>query len=371
MPHCELKWEIPNEINVRRKQSMKALRYYGKKDIRLEDVPEPSPGEGEVKIKVKACGICGSDIVDYETGPTNIPKVPITFGHEFSGEVVELGKGVSGINTGERVTVNPGVYCYKCFRCMHGQYMACVNLKWAGTVGEDGGFAAYAVVQSEQALPIPETMSYEAAAFVEPTMVGVHACKRAELKPGDDVVVVGAGPIGLLTLQVAKATGAGKVFVVEPLANRRKIALELGATKVFDPGDGDASIKKEITALTNGVRAEIVFQSAGPLPAMLTAQKLCRVGGKIVMMAQMPKSGEFAFEDMFLREQSIISSWGCVPDEYLTAIAYLADGRVRFEPLISARIKLEDVIQKGFQELSPGKEEERNDKHCKILVFPE
>jgi (R,R)-butanediol dehydrogenase/meso-butanediol dehydrogenase/diacetyl reductase len=350
---------------------MKALRYYGKKDIRLEEVPEPSPGEGEVKIKVKWCGICGSDIVDYENGPTNIPEVPITFGHEFSGEVVELGKGVKGIHAGDRVAVNPGVYCYKCHRCLHDQYMACVNLRWAGTVGQDGAFAPYVVVASEQALPIPEEVSYEAAAFVEPTMVGVHACKRADLRPGDSVVVIGAGPIGLLTLQVAKATGAGKVFVVEPLASRRKIALELGAAKVFSPDDGDVSIRKEVTSLTNGIRADVVFQCAGPLPAMITAQKLCRVGGKIVMMAQMPKPGEFPFEDLFLREQSIISSWGCMPDEFLTGIAFLADGRVKVEPLISSRIKLDDVIEKGFKELSFGKPEERNDKHCKILVSPE
>ena len=352
---------------------MKALRWHAQGDIRLDEVPEPIPGKGEVKIRVKYCGICGSDIHEYEAGPLLVPvpkphprtgkQAPVTLGHEFSGEVVEVGTGVSDIEVGERVAVRPTMPCYSCYWCQRGKYIQCTSLATIGYAW-DGAFATYAVVPADTVYRLPDGLDYAAAALCEPLAVALHGCKRGGLETEDRVAVIGAGPIGLLTIQAAKAAGAGQVFVVEPLASRRETALSLGATEALDPGEVD--VYKEISRLTDRLRVDIVFECAGPSVAMLAALRVCGRGGKIVEMGQMLESCSFPFQTLWFREQMIIASQGYV-DEFPQAVALLASGQVRAEPLITARIKLADIIERGFKELTG----EEKLKHLKILVSPE
>ena len=353
---------------------MKALRQHAQKDIRLEDIPEPTTGADKVKIKVKWCGICGSDIHEWDAGPLAIrttkphpspgsKTAPVVIGHEFSGDVVEVGNQVKNINSGDRVIVRPTVPCYECYWCKKGNHIQCAVLGSIGFVF-DGGFAEYVEVPGHCVFKIPDTLGYEAASFVEPLACGVHAIKRSGMLPGDSVAIIGAGPIGLLTMQAAKACGAGSIFVIETLSARSELALKLGATEVFNPEK--VNVGKEIAKLTGGIRADIAFECAGPAAAMVTALKVTGKGGKIIEVGQMIGSCDFPFPMFWMHEKTIIATQGYV-DEIPAAISFLADKKVDVEPMITGKIKLQNIIQDGFEALSG----EERFKHIKIIVSPE
>lgn len=352
---------------------MKALRWYAKKDIRLEDMAVPPVGPDQVKVKVKWCGICGSDIHEYQAGPFIIPTKPhpmpgskmppIILGHEFSGVVTEVGANVKNTKVGERVAIRPTMPCYQCYWCKKGKHIQCSAL---GAMGGsyDGAFSEYSVIPSDCVYKMPDKLSFEDASLAEPLACAVHAVRRSGLRPGDSVAVIGAGPIGLLTMQVAKASGAASVYVVEVIEKRSKIALELGAEAVFNPTKVDAG--KEIAKATEGRRVDIAFECVGSPEAMMTALKASMKGGTILAMGMMEKSCDFPFLTLFLQEKTIIASQGYT-DEFPTAISYLADGRVNVAPLITAKIKLDDIIEKGFKVLTSDLKLD----HFKIIVTPE
>lgn len=351
---------------------MKALMFYGGSDMRLEDIPEPAPGAEEVKIRVKWCGVCGSDIHEYRSGPILVPTkrphprtgklAPVVGGHEFAGEVVEVGSEVSRIKPGDRVTVKPTLPCYRCHFCQQGRHIQCSSLALLGGAA-DGAFAEYIVAPAENVHKLPGGVSYEAGSFTEPLACAVHAIKRGGMKPGDNVAVVGAGPIGLLTMQAALACGAAQVVVFEMTPERAALAEKLGASAVIDPSAGNAG--KTMAGLTDGLRADVSFECAGPAPALLLANEVCGKGGVIVEVGFMAGKCEFPFQDLFLREKSIVTSQGYV-DEFPAALALMANGRVQCEPMITAKIFLEEVMDKGILAmLGPEKM-----KQCKILVAP-
>ncbi|RLB33164.1 MAG: butanediol dehydrogenase [Deltaproteobacteria bacterium] len=350
---------------------MKAAVWYKKGDIRIVDVPEPKPGPGQVKLKIKTCGICGSDLHEYKDGPFIIPSKPhpltnryggpVILGHEFSGEVIELGKGVTRFNPGDRVVVNPLIYCGKCYYCQRAQYIMCTKL---GTVGfaADGAFAEYGVFQEYSLFKLPETVTDEMGAFVEPVAVAVHAVKRSRMKVGSSVAVVGAGPIGLLVMQACLTAGAGRIFVLEPIKARRNIAARTGATAVFDPTEIDPG--KEISKITDGLRADIAFDCVGNQSSFDSAVKITGRRGLICVVGLALQPIEVPFIRLWGHEKELTFSSG-YEDEFSAAISYLADGRIKIQDLISARIKLDELPSKGFERLT--KEPE---KHIKILVYP-
>lgn len=354
---------------------MKALRWHAQRDVRLEDIPEPFPGPSQVKVKVKWCGFCGSDIHEYEAGPFLIPTTkphpipgskmaPIVPGHEFSGLVVEIGENVTGIKIGDRVVVRPTMPCYKCYWCKKGKHIQCSTL---GSIGFmwDGGFAEYAVLPSDCIYKIPEKLSFEVASLTEPLACAVHAVRRADIHPGDSVAVIGAGPIGLLVMLVAKACGALPVYVIETLPKRGKLALELGAEAVFNPNEAD--VGKEIAKVTDGRRVDVAFECAGPPAAMLTAQKVSGKGGKIVEVGQMMEGTcAFPFWNLFLQEKTIVTSQGYT-EEFPIALSFLSERKVNLESLITARIKLDNIISQGYEILSGNFKFD----HTKIIVTPE
>ena len=350
---------------------MKALRWHARKDIRVEEIAEPVSGPDQVKVKVKWCGICGSDIHEVEAGPlliaTSKPHplpgsktAPVVMGHEFVGDIVEIGRQVTGFNIGDRVAVRPTMPCFRCHWCKKGNHMQCSTMGAIGSIW-DGGFAEYMVAPGHCIYKIPDHLSYEAAVFAEPLACAVHAVKRANMSPGDSVAVVGAGPIGNLTMQVAKVCGAGSVFVIDMLSKRRELALELGATAVFNPYDVDAG--KEIAKVTEGLRADIVFECAGPPAAMLTALNVGGKGGKIVEVGQMVGTCDFPFQRFWMHEKTIISAQAYT-DEFPIALSFLSDKRIHVEPLITSKIKLDDIIEQGFKVLTG----DQKNAHVKILV---
>ncbi len=350
---------------------MKAAVWYGRNDVRIEDRPEPQVTEGKVKIRVKWCGICGSDVYEYTNGPFIIPTnkphpltgkmAPIIMGHEFSGVAVEVGKGVSHIRPGDHVGIHACIICNECYWCKKGIMNFCLKLGSTGLC-DDGGFAEYALVPGYACYKLPENVSFEAGSFVEPISVAIHAAKRGQIGPGSTVAVIGTGPIGLLVLKAAKAAGASQIYAIEKLPHRREVAKIVGATEVFDPEKTDPG--KEIHQRTEGIRVDVSFDCAGGETTLTLAHTLTRRGGKIVNVA-LPKTTTFRFDRLFLHEKDIITAYAYV-DESPAAVAYLSDGRMNCDPLITGKIKLKDLVEEGFHRLLEGKS-----KHIKILVSPE
>ena len=351
---------------------MKAAIWYGKEDIRYEDCPEPVISNNDhVKIKVKCCGICGTDVHEYRDGPFMIPKkphpltghcgAPLILGHEYSGEVVEVGSEVTKIKVGDRVTVNPLIYCGECHYCRRGEYNMCLRLATQG-LAYNGAFAEYTVVDERMIVRLPNGMSYEEGAFAEPTAVAIRAVRRSRIRVGDSVAVVGAGPIGLLVMQACLAAGASKVFVIEPMKARRDFAERLGAGAVFDPGETDPG--KEIAKLTDGLRADIAFDCVGNQPAFDTAVKVTGRRGMICVVGLSLIPIEVPFIRLWGHEKEITFSSG-YEDEFPAAIALLADKRVDVESLTSARIELDGLVEKGINRIV-----NEPDKCIKVLVYP-
>lgn len=350
---------------------MKAAVWYAKEDIRFEDYPDPQLAAGQVKVKIKQCGICGSDLHEFRSGPFIIPGKPhpltgraggpVILGHEFSAEVVEVGAGVKSFKTGDRVTVNPLIYCGTCHYCKKGVHIMCTKL---GTVGFawDGAFAEYGVYPEYSLLKLPDSVTDDMGAFVEPLAVAVHAVNRSGMKIGDNVAIVGAGPIGLLVLQACKAAGAGHVYVVEPMKTRMATAAKTGANAVIDPTAVDAG--KEIGELTGGLRADVAFDCVGNQSSFDTVVKVTGRRAKICIVGLALKPISVPFIKLWGHEKEIIFSSG-YQDEFPAAIAYLEDGRVKVDSLISGKIEVKDLVEKGIKALI-----QHPDKHVKILVKP-
>jgi len=352
---------------------MLAIRWHGRRDLRLEEIKEPAVKPGFIKIKVKACGICGTDLNEYLHGPIFIPTkephpltgktAPVTIGHEFAGEVIEIGEGVKGFEVGDRVAVFPVIHCGECYFCRRGIENLCVNFGVTG-LSEDGGFAEYALVRPYQAYSIPEGISFEEAALVEPLSVGVRAVKKAGLMPGDSVVVIGAGPIGLCVLLVAKASGAGKIIVVEPSEARRRKALELGADVTIDPsGKSTEEVVEEIVSETE-FGADLSFECVGLNETFKTAVESIRKGGRAVVLGVFKCLTSFNAKGLVVGEKSIIGSVSHSADDFCRGISLITSNRVDVRPMITSKVGLEEVIERGFEELVKNR-----DRHVKILAI--
>jgi (R,R)-butanediol dehydrogenase/meso-butanediol dehydrogenase/diacetyl reductase len=352
---------------------MKAARWHGRRDVRVEDVPRPEPGPGEALLRVTWCGICGTDVEEYLEGPVIIPtarpngltgrRAPLTMGHEFTGTVEALGEGVDTLRVGQRVAPEAVLFCGLCPYCRQHQYALCLN--WAALgLQADGGLAEYAVVPAFSCAPLPDSLSDEEGALVEPTEVAVRAVAKAPPRLGGSVAVLGGGAIGLLVLQVAHAAGAGAVYLVEPRASRRALALELGAAAAVDPTTTDWM--DELRDRCDGLGPEVVLECAGTRDSAGLAVRAARKGGRIVLVGITPDTVPIPTLDILVGEKRVIGTIQHHYDEDLpAAIQLLADGRVRAAPLISARIPLDAVVGQGFLALA-----DRARDTLKILVSP-
>jgi len=271
---------------------MRAAMYHGQRDIRIEEHSKPDIGPGDMLIDVGAAGICGPDLHEYVAGPIFVPTeephpltgetAPVPMGHEFSGTVSEIGADVSTLEVGDRVAVNPILSCGNCRHCSTGKQNLCESLGFVGLSGGGGGFAERVAVPAENAVPLREEMSMVEGSLVEPFSVGVHAVRQSPLQLGDDVVVAGAGPIGLTVIQAARAAGAGRVFASEPNDDRRQLAASSGADVTVDPTDDSLS---EVVAAETNVGADVAFEVAGIEPALNQAVKSTKRGGHTTVVS--------------------------------------------------------------------------------------
>lgn len=350
---------------------MRAARFHGKGDIRVEDIAEPTPGHGEVKVKVDWCGLCGTDLHEYAAGPIFVPTseaphpvtggyAPVVMGHEFSGSVVDCGDGVSSVGTGDNVTVEPLVRDNTCEPCRSGLYNVCENVGFHGLSGGGGGLAEYTVVPEYMVHPLPEGMTTETGALIEPIAVGWHAVQQAGFRAGRTALVVGAGPIGLVTVLALKAAGASWVAVSEVADARKAKAEQFGADAVLDPTECD--VAQDLQDRVGGVDA--AFECTGKTATLTTALHATRRHGTICNVAIWEQPTELSMNDMVFTEVNLVSSLAYA-HEFPAVLAVVRDGRIDASRLITSRIDLGDVVRDGFDELIHNKE-----KHVKILVRP-
>jgi (R,R)-butanediol dehydrogenase/meso-butanediol dehydrogenase/diacetyl reductase len=286
---------------------------------------------------------------------------PVTLGHEFAGRVVAAASDARGVRVGDRVTVNPCLLCGNCPWCRRGQPNHCARLATLG-LSKDGAFAPLVAAPASGCHVLPPGLGDVEGAFVEPLSVAVHAVSRARLASGARTVVIGAGPIGLLLLQVLRARGAGWVAAIEPREERRRLARELGADHVIDPGAGD--VARVVAELTGEERAELTFECVGSAAAFASAVRVTGKRGRIVLVGLVPAAVSVNLLQLLAHEKEIVGSSAYV-DEFPEAIALLAGGQVRVAPLVTGRVALADALEGGLEAL---RRPEAG--HVKIIVTP-
>ncbi len=264
---------------------MRVAALYGKHDIRVEDWATPHPGPGQLLVKVALCGICGTELkywhghnIDWQGNPIKYPRV---FGHEYSGTVAEVGAGVKNFKAGDRVTVAPYISCGKCFYCHTGVENFCTD-KTVNANLNNGAWAEYMLVTDGTVYAIPDNMSFEVASLSEPLSCCLHSMDRAKIQPGSSVAIVGAGPIGLMLIALAKRGGASLVIVSEPAPARRQVAFEMGADLVVNPLEQD--LVEAVRAVTRGWGVDYSFEAVGKSAAARQAIDIARNAGTIVIM---------------------------------------------------------------------------------------
>ena len=308
--------------------------------IILEEVEKPKLGKEDVLLKVQNCGICGSDLHAYY-GKHPFAKCPVVQGHEFSACIEELGKEVKGFKVGQKVVVEPSLTCGECYQCKTGRYNICDKLRVMG-FHAPGCYAEHFVVPAEKIVPIPDDMDYEAAAMVEPTAVAVHAIKKAGLKGGEEVAVIGCGPIGVLIMQVAKAMGAKKVFISDIVDYRLEMAKKLGANKIHNPKKEElADAFKEI--FPNG--PDVIFEVSGNERALVNVIKSARKGSKIVIVAVYEEDPKVPISLVQDRELELIGTLMYMKEDWEKAVDLIYKGKIQTVPLISTRFNMKELQQ--------------------------
>jgi len=321
---------------------MKALVLSAYKQLDLTNVPAPLPAEDELLIRIMACGICGSDVHGYD-GSTGRRLPPVIMGHEAAGLVESVGSAVSNFKPGDRVTFDSTVYCGKCFYCLRGQINLCDHREVIGVstpaFKRMGAFAEYVAVPARIAYSLPESMPLSHAALIEAVSVAVHAVSLTPIALDDTVVVVGAGMIGLLSMQAALQAGAGRVFVFDIDDSRLVLARQLGATETFN--SSDANVISQVLEHTAGRGVEVALECVGTGVAVKLALDSVRKGGTVTLIGNVAPTVELGLQSVVTRQIRLQGS--CASSgEYPACISLISRGAIRVEPLLSAVAPLED-----------------------------
>lgn len=349
---------------------MLATRWWGRGDVRVETVDNPGePPESWVRIEVVACGICGTDVEEYTSGPNIIPTdphslsgrcAPLTLGHEAVGIIESVGPGVD-LEPGTAVAVEANMWCGTCWWCRRHRYQLCEQLASLGLMS-DGGLAETMLAPAYMCIPYSADVPAEAAVLAEPLSVAVRAVDRGDIRLGSTVGVLGTGTIGLLTIQAARLAGARTIVAVERLERRRRLALELGADQAVTPEEaGEAGMD-----LTGGLGLDVTIEAAGNAQAAAAAVQLARRGGRAVLLGVFDGTVPIDMMDLLMGEKEIVACLSHVYDtDFATAVSLIDRGLVQTAPLVTDYVQLADVVTDGFQALVSAPEE-----HLKIVVAP-
>jgi (R,R)-butanediol dehydrogenase/meso-butanediol dehydrogenase/diacetyl reductase len=336
----------------------------GVRRLELIDAPEPEPLPGDLKLRVRYCGICGSDLHEYEYGVSGRLGGDLSpiMGHECTGEVAALGPGVSGFEVGDLVVVNPGGQpCGQCEFCRAGEQERCALTMGVG-YHRPGAYAEYVCTRANKVIKVGADAPPDQAAMSEPFAVARHGISQGGLRPGESVLITGAGPIGALSVIAARQAQAGLVIVSEPAHHRRELARVLGA-KVLDPADGP--IPDQVRELADGEGVDVAVECAGVVPAMDDCLTSVRYGGHVVVVSLFGEPYPINLLALMVTEKRVIGSYGSGAGGIEEAAALIASGKVDLGPLISARIGL-DEVPATFAAMSADRS-----LHNKVLVCPD
>jgi (R,R)-butanediol dehydrogenase/meso-butanediol dehydrogenase/diacetyl reductase len=337
---------------------MKAAVFHGEHDVRVEEVTDPRPpGPGEVLLRPLWCGICGTDLHEYAMGPIVIPakphrlngaQLPQVLGHEFSAEVLAVGPDVGTVSPGQRVSVMPLLFCGACYYCRRGLNHLCSSMACIGLSYDWGGIAERAVVPATHVTPLPDGVSDLQGALVEPAAVAAYGVDVAQVRPGDTVLVTGAGPIGALASLYAASLGA-RVIVSEVNPVRAATARALDVGDVLDPTEVD--VVAWLREHTEGVGADAVIECSGNERALQTAIEAVRPAGRISQTGLHTRAA--SIEPMRLSEHDItLAGTWCYPvTDWPRIIDLVARGRLPVERVVTAQVPMDDVVERGFEVL--------------------
>jgi (R,R)-butanediol dehydrogenase / meso-butanediol dehydrogenase / diacetyl reductase len=352
---------------------VRAARFHGKGDIRVEDVATPKVREADdVLVEVAYCGICGTDLHEYLVGPIVTPTtphpltgvtIPQTLGHEFSATVVERGGDVRDVEVGDRVAIMPAIVCGRCYYCRRGHGHLCERFACTGLSAETGGLAQFAVLKEYQVAKLPDAVSDLEGAVVEPASVAAYGVDRVGVHGGDVVLVTGAGPIGVLSAMYASAVGAGIVVIAEPNANRAALAADLQLGPVLDPTADDFG--ERIAELTNGLGVDVAVECSGTSPGLGSCITNTRKRGGVVQTGLHTKPATLDAMMLSDKEISLVGSWCYLITDWPRIIRLIAAGKYPVAKAITTTIDLEDVVAQGFDALVDPKSEQ-----LKLLVAP-
>lgn len=314
----------------------------------LQDIDAPEPGSEDVIVAVEAAGICGSDVHGY-TGSTGRRFKGIAMGHEFSGQIQAVGAGVTAHKVGDRVIVHPILTCGECAQCLAGRPNICVKRQLIG-IHQHGAYAESVRVPQGQIYHLPDHLTYEQGAFAEPLGIAMHAVKKTPFTPTDTVVIVGSGPIGLLTLLAAKRKGAGQIIVTDRVASRLKRAKQLGADEVINVAEQD--VVARVRELTQGAGADVAIEAVGITATVQQALAVTRTAGNITWIGNAQPEVSLNMQDVVGREITIRGVYGFY-EEFGEAINALASGEIDVRPLIDRVASLEEGPE-IFHDLAEG-----------------
>ena len=353
---------------------MESLKLYGKSDLRFEEAEKPIIRKAnEVIVEVKAVGICGSDLSRYKKLGPYIPGM--IWGHEFSGIISEIGEDVKEVKVGDRVATCPALVCEdleveECYYCKKSEYARCLNLTVVGAK-HPGGFAEYVALPEKNVLKLPDSVDFESAAMIEPSAVVAHGLFKSNAKAGDDLVVVGCGNIGLLTIKWAQVMGFDKIVALDINDAALKSAKETGATHTINTLKVDPL--EELAKITNHLGAQCVVESAGSPITSAQVFAYAKKGGDVIFMG-IPYADvnieRFYFEQIVRKELNVIGSWNAISapfpgDEWSATIKALSSGKIEFKSMISHRLSLSDGPS-IFEEITNN----RDKNFGKVMFYP-
>jgi L-iditol 2-dehydrogenase len=322
---------------------MKSLRIYGARDLRMSDETIPTPGPGEELIQVTAVGLCGSDIHWYSEGGigSNTIERPLVLGHEFAAVIA------AGPRKGTRVAVDPALPCMECESCQEGNPNVCPNVRFAGHAEVDGAMREYMTWPSHAIFPIPDNLSFAGGTLLETLGVAMHAINLGPITPADKVAVLGCGPVGLLTIQMARLAGATRIFATDRIASRLEMAGDMGATDLLlaDDASGEAAAISKATA---GRGMDVVYEAAGDPAAVETAVRACKAGGRVVLIG-IPVEDRTSFTASIARRKGLtIMISRRMKHTYPRAIDLASSGKVDLKSLVTHSFTFGD-FDKAFQ----------------------
>ncbi len=340
---------------------MRVAMYYNNKDIRIEEMPRPDCGPGELIMQVEASGICGSDVMEWY----RVKKAPLVLGHEVAGKVVETGAGIENFEVGDRIVAAHHVPCNTCPYCLTGHHTACDTLR--RTNFDPGGFAEFvrlpAINVDRGVFMIPEDLTYEQATFHEPLGCVLRALRIVELKPGQNVLVIGSGIAGLLMIHVSRELGAGRILAVDPVPFRMEMAKKFGADEAISP---EIDQKDVLRTLTGGRLADLVFVCTGAPSANNQALESAERGGRIVFFALPDPAVKISFSvtEVFGRnDRTLTTSYGASPYDSWVALELMRSPNIRVKDMITHRLPLSETAA-GFRLV------ERAQDSMKVIIEP-